>query len=69
MSELKPRLTIDIANFKGERGFHGLLCFYIHVRAHFLKVCGPREYSNFVPNCSKNELVNNIAVTWVKGSH
>ena len=41
MSELKTRLTIDIANFKGERGFHGLLCFYIHVRARFKKVCGP----------------------------
>ena len=68
MSELKPRLTIDIANFKGERGFHGLLCFYIHVRACFKKVCGPREYSNFVPNCSKNKLVSKIAVTWVQGS-
>ena len=45
MSELKSRLTINIANFYGERGFHGLLCFYIHVRAHFKKVCGPREYS------------------------
>ena len=41
MSELKSHLTIDIANFKGERGFHGLLCFYIHVRARFKKVCGP----------------------------
>lgn len=68
MSELKSRLTIDIANFKGERGFHGLLCFYIHVRACFKKVCGPREYSNFVPNCSKNKLVSKIAVTWVQGS-
>lgn len=68
MSELKSRLTTDIANFKGERGFHGLLCFYIHVRARFKKVRGPTEYSNFVPNCSKNKLVSKIAVTWVKGS-
>lgn len=68
MSELKSHLTIDIANFKGERGFHGLVCFYIHVRAHFIKVCGPREYYNFVPNCSNNKVVSKIAVTWVQDS-